>query len=82
MSWDAEDLRNNLPSRPTGNNIGVENELLKIFPPWVSRAEVIRNEPALLQRPAVITDSRGRIIAWALPNIILPDRQVSTMASN
>lgn len=79
MSWDAEQLRDLLPSRPMGNNIPAEDELLEQFPPLVGRADAIRNKPALLQQAAIITDCRGRILAWALPNIILPARQVSTI---
>lgn len=68
MAWSAEEYRNSLSSRPTGQNEAVEAKQEAKFHP-------LTNMP-LLERPAVVVDRDGKIILWYVPNIMTKVRQV------
>jgi hypothetical protein len=63
----VEALRNVGP-RCTGQQDKVENKLMESFPPC---------ESTLLSAPTVICDRDGLVMAWYLPGILSPQRQVS-----
>ena len=77
VSWDAVEYAQALPRSSTLKK-EVEDALLQEFPPLIPAAEVTARTVCLpmVREPAVITDVGGRILAWSLPAIIPPDRQV------
>ena len=76
MGWVAEDLCASLSKGQNGDDMKRENELLGIYSPLVSPEAVVKNRPALLQRPGLVVDSGGRVLVWVLPDIMLAERQV------
>ena len=76
LTWDAELLADEVGKRPRGQNMEREDQLLANFPPYSASNEVVSNTMKMVKRPAIITDLRGRILAWALPEILSLSRQV------
>lgn len=77
MSWDATDLRASLSKKCRGLNVDVENELIRTFPPICDPDDVFRDQLPLLRSPAIVVDSAGRVLVWALPDLLSPERQVN-----
>ena len=69
-SWSVKDYTDELrriSPRCTGLNNGLEEKLLKSFPP-------LQNETFMSS--GVVTDKNGLILMWYLPRILTPKRQV------
>lgn len=72
MSWSAQEYAEALPPRPHGRNGPVEDDLEKKYPP------AFEHPVPTLRNPHTVIDRDGRIIAWYLPGILTPARQVRT----
>jgi hypothetical protein len=73
IPWDVERYASRLPKLDKQPNTqGTVEKLASRYPPL--------HPDVHLTDPAIIVDMHGRIIAWYLPNIIVPPRQVCMMS--
>lgn len=76
VSWDVQDLRRAMSAKPRGLNLDAENSLLVDYPPFCGPNAVLENNIPLLQRPGIVVDRAGHVLAWSLPGILSKKRQV------
>jgi hypothetical protein len=69
IKWDITRYTDRLGKKPSLKETQAKlDQLSRRFPP--------ENPPINLSKPAIILDMHDRIIAWYLPGILTPDRQV------
>ncbi|PIL25596.1 hypothetical protein GSI_11344 [Ganoderma sinense ZZ0214-1] len=81
VSWDAVDYANDV-SKAALPNPDAEARLMAKYPPLIPRAEVIRHHDdnlPLIVGPAIVTDVKGRILLWSLPNVLSDSRQAKML---
>lgn len=71
IPWDASHYSEQVLPGLTGFNDLRESQASEHFPPLYSPPY------PLVQHPATVLDSQGRILVWYLPNGFTPERQVS-----
>lgn len=84
LTWNVENYRCDLTARMTGMNSDMEESLISKWP-WEfpiapgDRTRSDSNGRVWLQvsTPRTIIDQHGRILAWILPTLLSPERQVS-----
>ncbi len=59
-----------------------EDSLLEKFPPFCGMESVLSNDIPILMRPGIIVDNTGKVLAWALPQILTETRQVCMNTCN
>nr|VWP01791.1 Cytochrome P450 monooxygenase AKT7 (EC (AK-toxin biosynthesis protein 7) [Ganoderma boninense] len=81
VTWDADDYANDV-SNTALPNPEVEARLMAKYPPLIPIEEVTRrhddNLPIILG-PAIVTDVKGRILLWSLPNVLSDSRQTKLL---
>ena len=71
VPWDSSHYMSQLGPKNIGKNLGLEQDLKRMFPPGPNFSV-----PKELDTPLTIIDSRGRILVWFLPNLISKSAQV------
>ncbi|PIL28433.1 hypothetical protein GSI_08467 [Ganoderma sinense ZZ0214-1] len=81
VSWDAVDYANDV-SKAALPNPDVEARLMAKYPPLIPCAEVICRQDdnlPLIVGPAIVTDVKGRILLWSLPQVLSDTRQAKIL---
>ena len=69
VPWDADQYCSGLSARMNGMNEKVESDLMKTFQvPW--------KEWVYVDKPCIVMDRYGRILAWIVPELFQATRQV------
>ncbi|GBE83994.1 hypothetical protein SCP_0510530 [Sparassis crispa] len=73
LQWDINRYCDSLSIQPTGQNEVLEAELERKWPPPFGESEIH------IDQPATLVDMHGRILAWILPKVLIPDRQTKML---
>ncbi|GBE85939.1 hypothetical protein SCP_0804630 [Sparassis crispa] len=73
LQWDIDRYCDSLSIQPTGQNEVLEAELERKWPPPFGESEI------RIDQPATLVDMHGRILAWILPRVLIPDRQTKML---
>lgn len=73
LQWDADRYNDDLGASPTGRNAEIERKLAKDWPPHQP------GKMTVVEKPAIILDRHGRILAWVVPDLFDQKRQASEL---